>query len=88
MGEGIKMKLLGGYVGEGINETVLVLIIFISLNFFEYEIYCSNRGLKEMPKDIPLFATELRLENNKLSHLRAGNDLKLLLNLRKLLVLK
>ena len=31
---------------------------------------CSNRGLKDMPKDVPIFATELRLNDNQIQKIR------------------
>ncbi|KAJ8952957.1 hypothetical protein NQ318_006574 [Aromia moschata] len=45
---------------------------------------CSNRGLKEIPRDIPLYTTELLLHNNELGRIKSDGLFGRLPNLIKL----
>lgn len=45
---------------------------------------CSARGLTSIPKELPSFTTELRLNRNKIQSVSAQNGLKSLKHLERL----
>ncbi|VDM52071.1 unnamed protein product [Angiostrongylus costaricensis] len=47
---------------------------------------CSNKGLTEVPNEVPQFATELNLSNNKITSISSSSGLHRLQNLVKLCV--